>query len=229
MAADAYPHRDFIQANTELVAPPGCPEIRLHLATAITPIWLASETEMHLQNLPPPYWAFAWAGGQGLARHILDSPWIVRGRRVLDFAAGSGIAGIAAALAGAASVEASDLDLVAAEAIELNAEANGVAISVRRDDVTEVISGNWEVVLAGDVCYEAAMTERCFPWLQRLAAEGAMVLLADPGRAYLPSSGLIRLAEYAIATSREIEDRDVRETVIYRVDGGRGDGSISPG
>lgn len=212
-------HRAFILANTQLIAPPGCPAIKLHLATAMTPIWLASEAEMHIMNIAPPYWAFAWAGGQALARYILELPWVVRGRKVLDFAAGCGIAGIAAALSGAAEVEASDVDPAAAEAVRLNAEENGVVVSVRSGDAMAATSGSWDVVLAGDVCYEAAMTELCFPWLQRLAAEGAMVLLSDPGRAYLPSSGLVRLADYSIPTSREIEDRDIRETVIYRVEG----------
>jgi predicted nicotinamide N-methyase len=219
IVAEQHSHRDFIRANTQLAPPPACQEILLHLATAITPMWLATETEMHLQNLPPPYWAFAWAGGQGMARHILDSPWIVRGRKVLDFAAGSGIAAVAAAKAGAATVEATDIDLVAVEAIRLNAAANGVEVTAHAGDATSSPTGLWDVVLAGDVCYERPMVERCFPWLQRLAAQGAMVLLADPGRAYLPAKGLVRLAEYAIPTSREIEDRDVRETVIYRVEG----------
>jgi predicted nicotinamide N-methyase len=200
-------HRSFIKANTQLVTPPACPEIQLHLGTAITPMWHATEAEMHMINLPPPYWAFAWAGGQALARHILDSPWLVRGRKVLDFAAGSGIAGIAAAKAGAASVEATEIDAVASAAIGLNADA------------TSAPPGLWDVVLAGDICYERPMAERCFPWLQRLAAQGAMVLLADPGRAYLPAKGLVRLADYTIPTSRDIEDRDSRLTVIYRVEG----------
>ena len=212
------PHRAFIEAGTALTTPSACPEINLHLATAITPIWLASEAELNLHNTAPPYWAFAWAGGQALARHILDSPWLVRGRRVLDFAAGSGIAAIAAALSGAAKVEAAEVDLMAAEAVRLNAEENGVSVSVFAGNAMALTPGPWDVVLAGDVCYEAAMTELCFPWLRRMAGEGAMVLLADPGRAYLPSAGLVQLAEYTIPTSREIEDRDSRLTVIYRVE-----------
>ena len=169
-------------------------------------------------GIAPPYWAFAWAGGQALARYILDSPWVVRGRNVLDFAAGSGIAGIAAALMGATHVEASDVDSMAAQAVALNAEGNGVSVAVRAEDVMAMPPGPWDVVLAGDICYEAAMTELCFPWLQRLAADGKLVLLSDPGRAYLPHTGLVRLAEYTIPTSRELEDRDSRETVIYQVE-----------
>lgn len=209
--------RDFIRTGTALIAPPICPEIRLHLASAITPIWHATEQFLHGNNLPPPYWAFAWAGGQALARHILDAPWQVRGRRVLDFAAGSGIAGIAAAMAGAASVECSDVDAVALEAVALNAEANNVAVSTRLEDLTESAAGPWDVVLAGDICYERPMVERCFPWLQRLAASGMMVLLADPGRAYLPAQGLVRLADYTVPTSRELENRENMSTTIYQV------------
>jgi predicted nicotinamide N-methyase len=212
-------HRAFIRSGTELTSPTACPEIKLHLATAITPLWQASESYLHGNNLPPPYWAFAWVGGQALARYVLDSPWVVRGRSVLDFAAGSGISGIAAGLAGAAEVEASEVDAVAAAAVALNAESNGVAIRVMTGDLVEKPPGHWDVVLAGDVCYERAMTEHCFPWLQSLAAKGAMVLLADPGRAYLPEKGIVRLAEYEIPTTREIEDRDMRQTVIYRVAG----------
>ena len=216
---DDHPHRAFIQSNTQLRASVACPEIRLHVAVALTPMWQATEREMHLMNLPPPYWAFAWAGGQALARYVLDSPGLVRGRKVLDFAAGSGIAAVAAAKAGAASVEATDIDVVAVEAIRLNAAANGVEVTAHAGDATSSPAGLWDVVLAGDVCYERPMVERCFPWLQRLAAQGAMVLLADPGRAYLPSAGLVQLAQYTIPTSREIENLDSRETVIYRVEG----------
>ncbi len=221
--------RDFIRTGTALVAPPACPEIRLHLASAITPIWHATEKFLQGNNLPPPYWAFAWAGGQALARHVLDTPWQVRGRRVLDFAAGSGIAGIAAALAGADSVEASDVDAVALEAVALNAEANKVIVATRLEDLTEAPTGAWDVVLAGDICYERPMAERCFPWLQRLAKEGVMVLLADPGRAYLPNRNLVRLAEYTIPTSREIENREAMSTVIYQVTArGEGESASSP-
>ncbi|HEY1722764.1 MAG TPA: 50S ribosomal protein L11 methyltransferase [Magnetospirillaceae bacterium] len=212
-------HRAFIRSGTELVAPTAIPEVKLHLATAITPLWQASEAYLHGNNLPPPYWAFAWVGGQALARYVLDSPWLVRGRRVLDFAAGSGICGIAAALAGATEIEASDLDGVACAAIMLNAESNGVSVKVLPGDLVDRPSGSWDVVLAGDICYEKPMTDRCFPWLQELAQKGAMVLLADPGRAYLPEKGIVRLAEYTIPTSREIEDRESRDTVIYRVAG----------
>ncbi len=219
MGDDDRGNRAFIAAGTTLTTPSACPEIKLHLATAITPLWQASEAYLHGNNLAPPYWAFAWAGGQGLARYVLDSPWAVRGHRVLDFGAGCGIAGIAAAIAGAGTVEASDVDPIAAAAIALNAEANGVIVEILPGDLTQQAGDGWEVILAGDVCYERPMTEQCMPWLQARAADGALVLLADPGRAYLPETGLVRLANYLVPTSREIEDRDIRDVVIYRVEG----------
>lgn len=215
---DEEERRAFIVAHTELVAPPACPEIRLHLATAITPLWQASEAFLHGNNLPPPYWAFAWVGGQGLARHLLDRPGIVRARRVLDFASGSGIVAIAAARAGAARVEAAEIDSMAATAITLNAAANDVEVEVRVADVlAEFPADEWDVVLAGDVCYERPMAERTFAWLRHWAQAGAEVLLADPGRAYLPKEGLERLALYTIPCTLELEDRESREVAIYRV------------
>jgi predicted nicotinamide N-methyase len=211
-------HQAFIRSGTVLATTEIVPEIKLHLATSVTPLWQASEAYLHGNNLPPPYWAFAWVGGQALARYVLDMPALVRGKHVLDFAAGSGIGGIAAAKAGAARVEASDLDLVSRAAIGLNAEANGVSIGILKGDLVDQPGGGWNVVLAGDVCYEKPMTDRCFPWLQSLARQGAVVLLADPGRAYLPKSGLVKLAAYDIPTTREIEDRDMRHTVVYRIE-----------
>lgn len=206
----------FIVAHTAVAAPPLCPEIRLRLATEVTPLWQATEAELALANLPPPYWAFCWVGGQALARWLLDNPESVRGRRILDFAAGGGVAGIAAALAGAARIEAAEIDPLAAAAIALNAALNGVAIEVLTDDIVGG-AGRWDVVLAGDVCYERPMAERVFAWLRRLAGEGAVVLLGDPGRDYLPSDGLEPLARYRVPTSRELEDREERIGVVYRV------------
>ena len=214
---DADARAAFIRANTVLAAPSSCPEIRLHLATEVTPLWSATEDFLAEHALPPPYWAFAWAGGQALARHLLDHRDLVRGRRVLDFAAGSGIGAIAAARAGATLVEAADIDAMAGAAVALNAAANDVTVTVRADDVLAAAPGKWEVVLAGDVCYERPMAERVFAWLRSCAGAGALVLLADPGRAYLPKQGLSRLAEYTVACSRELEDRDSREVAVYRV------------
>ena len=214
----------FVRANTASATTPLLPEIVLRLATEITPLWQATETRLDEIGLPPPYWAFAWVGGQALARHILDNPTLVRDKRVLDFAAGSGVAGIAAMRAGAASVEATELDPLAVAALELNAQANGVAVvhsteDMTRADAAEPANRGWDVALAGDVCYERAMAERVTRWLRRLAREGVTVLLADPGRAYMPENGLLELARYTVPTTRELEDRESREVRIYRLMG----------
>ena len=204
----------FILANTVLTTATHLPEIRLHLATEITPIWQASETWLDERNLEPPFWAFAWPGGQALARRILDDPPLVTGKRVLDFAAGGGIAAIACALAGAASVEASEIDALALTAIAANAAANGVSIDLAGDVVGAPC--RWDLILCGDVCYEAPMTGHIMPWLTAMA-RSAEVWIADPGRAYLPRTGLDRLATYQIETTLELEDRVSREVTLYRV------------
>ena len=215
-AADADPAA-FVLANTALEAPPLVPEIRLHLASEVVPLWQATEEQLAEQGLPPPYWAFAWAGGQALARYLLDHPEAVAGKRVLDFAAGSGLQGIAAARAGAAAVEAAEIDAFAAAAICLNAALNGVEMAVTERDLIGARAGPWDVVLAGDVCYERPMAETVWAWLRALAGDGALVLLGDPGRTYLPKSGLERVIAYAVETSRELEDSDVRNAVVWRV------------
>lgn len=205
---------DFISAQTAIATAPVVPEIRLHLATEITPIWQASEAFLAQAGIEPPFWAFAWPGGQALARQVLDGP-ALHGRRVLDFAAGCGIAGIAAALRGA-QVECAEIDPMALAACRLNAALNGVALATPPGDV--VGSANrWDVILAGDVCYAAPMTAHILPWLRAMAAAGAEVLLADPGRAYLPREGLEPLARYRIPTSLELEDRAERIVTIARL------------
>jgi predicted nicotinamide N-methyase len=206
----------FIRAHTLLTAPPLTPEITLYLATEITPIWQASEDWMKENGLEPPFWAFAWPGGQVLGRHLLDNPALVAGRRVLDFAAGGGIAAIAAAQAGAARVEAAEIDPLARAAIRLNAAANHVTVHVPDDDVVGA-TGRWDLIMCGDVCYEAAMTGHIMPWLRGLAAS-AEVWIADPGRAYLPKQGLTAIGHRRVATSRELEDRLERDVVLYRVE-----------
>jgi predicted nicotinamide N-methyase len=179
------------------------------------PLWRATEDWLAARNIDPPYWAFAWPGGQALARHILDHPGCVAGKRVLDFAAGGGIAGIAAARVGAACVEAVDIDPLAVEAIALNAVANGVAVVARVADVVGMPC-RWDLILCGDVCYEAPMTGHILPWL-RVMAELAEVWLADPGRAYLPSEGIAAFAHYTVPTTLELECRTVREVALYRL------------
>jgi predicted nicotinamide N-methyase len=207
----------FVRRNTAITAPSLVPEIRLHLATEITPIWQATEDSLARSALPPPFWAFAWAGGQALARYLLDHPAQVAGRSVLDFGAGSGLVAIAAAKAGATSVLAAEIDHLAAAAIAANAALNDVAIAVRTMDLLDTTDSHWEVVTAGDVCYERPMADRVVGWLRMLAARGVLVLLGDPGRAYLPSEGLIERAHYLVPTSRELEDRECRDTVIWEV------------
>jgi predicted nicotinamide N-methyase len=206
----------FIRANTLVAAPPLVPEIRLHLASEITPLWQATEAALARDQLPPPYWAFAWAGGQALARHLLDHPGLVHGKSVLDFGAGSGLVAIAAAKAGARAVTAAEIDPFAAAAIALNAAENGVAIKLAAGDIIGS-APRWDIVLAGDMCYERPLAERLAAWLGRCAAAGALVLLGDPGRAYLPRTGLSELARYTVPTPLELEDRTARETIVWRL------------
>jgi predicted nicotinamide N-methyase len=206
---------EFIRRHTTLAAPPLVPEIVLHSATEITPIWQASEAWLAEQNVEPPFWAFAWPGGQALARHVLDHKETVAGRRVLDFAAGGGIAAIACAMVGAVSVEAAEIDPIAAAAITANAEANGVAVTALARDVVGA-ECRWDVILCGDVCYEAPMTGHILPWLRRMARQ-AQVWIADPGRAYLPREGLASFARAVVPTSLELEDRTERAVTLYRL------------
>ena len=205
----------FVAAHTVVSAARLVPQIRLHLATEITPIWQASEDWLAQANVEPPFWAFAWPGGQAMARHVLDHPELVAGRRVLDFAAGGGIAAIACAMAGAASVEAAEIDAFAVAAIGLNAALNGVRVATVLEDVVGTAS-RWDLILCGDVCYEAPMTRHILPWLRRCARD-TDVCLTDPGRAYLPADGLTELARYDVPTSLELEDRTLRPTALYRL------------
>jgi predicted nicotinamide N-methyase len=209
--------RDFVRRYTELRAPGGLPELRLYLADEVTRIWELTEEEMRRVGLDPPFWSFAWAGGQAVSRYLLDHPEEVRSRRVLDVACGSGICGIAARLAGAASVLATDIDPFCRAAVALNAEANGVEVEFTDEDQLLSPPPAVEVVLAGDVCYDQRMTERMLPWLRAAAAGGARVLLGDPGRAYFPSSGITQLAEYEIPTSPELEEVAFKRSGVYRL------------
>jgi predicted nicotinamide N-methyase len=205
----------FVRAHTVLSAPSLVPEIRLHLATEILPLWSKTEEQIARENLPPPYWAFAWAGGQALARYLLDHADAVRGRSVLDFGSGSGLVAIAAAKAGAQAVTASDIDPFAAAAIELNSSINGVTVDARVDDLLDGAC-SWDTVLVGDMCYERPLAERLLDWLSLATKSGTQVFLGDPGRNYFPKSGVEKLASYQVATSRDLEDRDVRATAVYR-------------
>jgi len=207
----------FIRGTTTIAAPPLVPELRLHLATEITPIWQATEEMLAQSGVPAPFWAFAWVGGQALARYLLDHAETVAGREVLDFGSGSGLVAIAAARAGAARVAASEIDPIAAAAIALNATLNGVAIDIVTEDMLDASPLPCGVLLAGDVCYERPMAERVTNLLRRCAARGSLVLLGDPGRTYLPCGGLVERARYAVPVSRELEDREVRDGVVWEV------------
>lgn len=218
---DVADRERFIRANTKLKQPPLVPEVSLHLADEVMNLW--GETEAHgaanasgLGSLPPPYWAFAWPGGQAIARYILDNPNEVRDRTVLDFGAGSGLVAIAAAKAGASCVVASEIDPLALAAIDMNSRANGVFVEPIGIDV---IGSNprWNTVLAGDMCYERPVTDRLVPWLRLLVKSGVRVLLGDPGRNYFPAGGVEKIATFAVQTPLDLEDREVRETSVYRL------------
>ena len=186
----------------------------MHLADEAHELWQKTEDELEEIGLPPPFWAFAWAGGQGLARYILDHPSTVTGKRVLDFASGSGLVGIAAAKAGAASVLAADIDPFCTAAIRLNAEANQVSIRHSGADCVGMDDG-WDIVLAGDVFYDKPFADRLVPWFERLSARGAEVLIGDPGRSYLPAHRLMPLAVYEVPVTRALEDAETKRTTVW--------------
>ena len=202
---------DFVRANAQLMPPPLVPEIKLFLATEIVPLWRKTEEALAEMGVPPPYWAFAWAGGQALARYVLDNPALVAGKTVLDFGAGSGLVALAAAKAGAASVLAADIDEFSIAAIRANAEANGLVVATTSRDIIGS-SEDFDVILVGDMCYERPLAERLLHWLRSRTAK---IVLGDPGRSYLPKEGLTRLALYNVATTRELEDREIRETGVF--------------
>ncbi len=205
----------FIHAETRLRPVPHAPEIFLYVADEATELWQKTEDELGKIGLPPPFWAFAWAGGQALARYILDHPQTVRGRRVLDFASGSGLVAIAAMKAGAAEVTACDIDSFAIAAIAINAQANGVAVSPLQADIVGEDRG-WDAVLAGDICYERDLAVRVADWLFALSRRGANVLIGDPGRSYLPKERLENLAVYEVPVTRTLEDADIKKSSVWR-------------
>jgi predicted nicotinamide N-methyase len=213
MSSDAV---SFIKEQTAIDTPSLVPEIKLHLSTEVTPLWHATEATLAAKQLPPPYWAFAWPGGQALARHLLDHPARVAGKSVLDFGAGSGLVSIAAKKAAARRVVAAEIDAFAIVAMRLNAELNQVAIEIEGNDIIGRDDG-WDMILIGDMCYERPLADRLVPWLRALAQRGATVLVGDPGRAYLPKEGLTKIADYAVPTSLDLEDRTVRDTVIWQL------------
>jgi predicted nicotinamide N-methyase len=216
--ASAQSIAQFVRANTRLKPVPHVPEILLHVADATVPLWRKTESELAAMGLPSPFWAFAWAGGQALARYVLDHCDEIAGRRVLDLGAGSGLVAIAAARAGAAPVVASDIDAFAEQAIALNAEANGVYIEIlRRDPLGDrvPIEPRYDIILAGDLFYERETAERALAFLRHHAAVGTQVLIGDPGRAYLPKQRLRRCRDYSIAVARDLEDSDSKHTTVW--------------
>jgi len=212
---NAADHADFIRSHTRVLPVPHAPEISLHLADEATELWEKTEEQLGEIGLPPPFWAFAWAGGQALARYILDHRQLIAGRSVLDFASGSGLVAIAAMQAGAARVEACEIDAFATAAIALNAQLNNVNVTPRLQDLCGIDDG-WDIVLAGDVSYERDMAKRVTDWLHALHRRGALVLLGDPGRSYLARDWLECIAEYQIAVTRALEDTEIKRTGVWR-------------
>ncbi|MGE0242066.1 MAG: methyltransferase [Parvibaculaceae bacterium] len=210
-------HPGFIRKNTSLLAPPLVPEVVLHLAHEAVPIWQKTEEELGEIGLPPPFWAFAWAGGQALARYVLDHPQLVEGKTVLDLATGSGLVAIAAGKAGARAVLAADIDPFACAAARLNAQANGVAIEVSDEDLLDSAPTGFDVVLVGDLFYEKALAERVQAWLSAAKAKGADILIGDPGRSYLPKPALLHVIDYNVPVTRELEDAEIKRTAVWRI------------
>jgi predicted nicotinamide N-methyase len=210
-----FDYHAFILAETRLLPVPLAPEIRLYLADEATALWARTEAELGTLNLPPPFWAFAWAGGQALARYILDWPALVAGKKVLDFASGSGLVAIAAAKAGATRVTANDIDAFALAAVALNAAENDVTIKTCMGDMIGS-QGDFDVILAGDIAYEAGTAARVTAWLEAQARAGTLVLIGDPRRTYLAIDRLVTLAAYDVPVPRDLEDADVKRAEVYR-------------
>ena len=209
--------RALVLARSRPGRPPVVPELLLNLADDMDDAWAALQEELDDGDLPPPFWAFAWLGGQAVARHVLDHPELVRGHRVLDLATGSGLCALAATLAGAAQVTAVDVDPFATEAAVLNAELNGLHLEVRCLDLLDEPPPEVDVVLAGDVFYDAVMSERVQPWLLAAGRAGATVLVGDPGRHYLPRALCTELAAVDVPTTRALEGVDVKTVRVYRL------------
>lgn len=207
----------FIRENTRLLAPPLVPEILLHLAEESLPIWRKTEEELGEMNVPPPYWAFAWAGGQALARYLLDTPELVAAKRVVDLGTGSGLTAIAAMKAGAAATLAADIDEVSLAATALNAQANGVAVACTSDDLLAAApSRDIDVLLVGDLYYERPLAERVTAYVDAATAQGTIVLIGDPGRSYFPRGRYTRVADYRVPVTRELEDAEIKNTAVWR-------------
>lgn len=210
--------RAFILGNTRLQGVSHTPEISLYLADEITPIWRLTEEELGEMGLPPPFWAFAWAGGQALARWLLDNPAEVADRSVVDLATGSGLVGIAAALNGADTVLAADIDPFCEAAVQVNAAANGVSLDFTDRNLLHSPPPAVDLICAGDVFYDRDMAVAVLTWLKTARANGTRVLVGDPGRNHFPRSGLTLLAEYTVPTTRELEDNEVKRSRVWSLD-----------
>lgn len=209
--------RRFIAANTRVLSPPLVPEIRLHLAEESLPIWQKTEEELGELNVPPPFWAFAWAGGQALARYLLDTPSLVAGKTVLDLGTGSGLTAIASMQARATSALAADIDRLALAAVALNAELNAVPVAVTDEDLLARPPETFGVILVGDLFYERLLAERVTSYIEAAAAGGALVLIGDPKRSYFPQGRFERVAEYQVPVTRELEDSEIKRTSVWRL------------
>ncbi len=207
----------FIAANTRVLAPPLVPEIRLYLAEESLPIWQKTEEELGEMNVPPPYWAFAWAGGQALARYLIDNPALVAGKSVVDLGSGSGLTAIAAKRAGAASVLAADIDALALAAVRANAALNGVDVDTTAEDLLASPPQAVQVVLVGDLFYERELAARVTAYIERAAASGALALIGDPKRSYFPAGRFTLAAEYQVPVTRELEDAEIKRTSVWRL------------
>ena len=205
----------FILANTAILSPPLVPELILHLATEAVPLWQKTEEELGAIGLPPPFWAFAWAGGQALARYLLDHPETVCGSHIIDLASGSGLVAIAAMKAGAADALAADIDEFSSTAITLNAALNDVALTVTIGDLLAFPPPICDVILVGDLFYEQSLASRLLEWLETAHGRGTQILIGDPGRAYLPKPRLAQLATYSVPVTRDLEDAEIKQGAVW--------------
>ena len=208
---------EFIRQNTTVMCPPLVPEVKLHLAHAAVPLWQKTEEELGETGLPPPFWAFAWAGGQALARYVLDDAPSFAGREALDLATGSGLVAIAAAKSGASHITAADIDGFAVTAAQLNADLNQVTLDIKLEDFLLLPPAPVDVILVGDLFYEKSLASRCLAWLQQAQNLGAKILIGDPGRSYLPKDRLEKLAEYNVPVTRDLEDAEIKKTSVWQL------------
>jgi predicted nicotinamide N-methyase len=214
MATMDFQRREWIVSQTVIATPELCPELELRLITETCPLWTAGASDLERLGLPDPFWAFAWPGGQALARHLLDHPELARGRRVLDLGAGSALQALAALKAGARAAVAADVDPFALEAAQLNAALNGLELDVVAEDLLGAPPGGFDLVLAGDMFYDSRLAARLWTALTSLQRAGALVLVGDPGRGMLPESGLSALAEYETPADADGGGRACRTRVF---------------